>query len=700
MRKNINLLGIAILGGIITLGGYKLFFDGPVIIERSGPENASIVKTNYTTPNSNSNSLEISSIDFTLAAEKSLNAVVHVKNTTIRTQYNPLAEIFYGNGSGTRKFEQVGTGSGVIISADGYIVTNNHVIKDATKKGISYEMELELTNPNGVIKIVNTIGSPIFDENKKVIAFKGTTQDITDRIIIEKELRKAKEKAERSEYIMTQASNIAKMGFWEIDLLKQNVYWSEEIHKIHETDYKTYIPNFDDGINFYRHDFREDVKEQISEAISKGSTWDFEAVIITAKGNELWVRTIGNAEFVENKCVRLYGSLQNINDKKIADIELKNTNKSLTDYKFSLDQSAIIAITDNKGIITSANDNFCKISGFDRDELIGKTHKIINSGHHSKEFFKNFWKTISSGKVFRGEIKNKTKNGNFYWVDTTVVPFLDANSKPVQYLAIRFDITDRKKQEDELIKLNNSLNNYAHELERSNEELESFAFITYHDLQEPLRMITSFMDLLKRKYEHELDEKAFQYIHFATDGAKRMKQIILDLLEYSRASRPTEALKLEMVSLDQVIDDFMQLRRKLINEKLAIIIRQQLSTIYTNKAAITQVLHSLLDNALKYAKENEAPLIEVNLTENENNWLISVKDNGIGINPQFFEKIFILFQRLHNRDRYEGTGIGLSIAKKHIEYLGGKIWIESEEGKGATFYFTIPKKSLPKYLNA
>lgn len=161
MRKNINLLGIAILGGIITLGGYKLFFDGPVIIERSGPENASIVKTNYTTPNSNSNSLEISSIDFTLAAEKSLNAVVHVKNTTIRTQYNPLAEIFYGNGSGTRKFEQVGTGSGVIISADGYIVTNNHVIDGAN--------EIEVTLNNKKVFKAELIGS---DKNDDIALLK------------------------------------------------------------------------------------------------------------------------------------------------------------------------------------------------------------------------------------------------------------------------------------------------------------------------------------------------------------------------------------------------------------------------------------------------------------------------------------------------------------------------------------------------
>ena len=161
MRKNISLLGIAILGGIITLGGYKLFFDGPVIVERSGSENASIVKTNFTSPNTDSNRFEISSIDFTLAAEKSLNAVVHVKNTTIKTQYNPLADFLYGNGSGTRKFEQVGTGSGVIISADGYIVTNNHVIDGAN--------EIEVTLNNKKVFKAELIGT---DKNDDIALLK------------------------------------------------------------------------------------------------------------------------------------------------------------------------------------------------------------------------------------------------------------------------------------------------------------------------------------------------------------------------------------------------------------------------------------------------------------------------------------------------------------------------------------------------
>ena len=251
------------------------------------------------------------------------------------------------------------------------------------------------------------------------------------------------------------------------------------------------------------------------------------------------------------------------------------------------------------------------------------------------------------------------------------------------------NITEQKNHEAQLIALNESLQCYAKELERSNEELEQFAFITSHDLQEPLRMVSSFMDQLKRKYEDKLDDKALQYIEFATNGSKRMKQIILDLLEYSRAGRPTDLI--EKVDINEIITDFKLLRGKIIDEKSATITHDNIPVIKTYKTGITQVFHSLLDNAIKYSKKEEAPNIKITCKEENDKWIFAVKDNGIGIDPRFFSKIFIIFQRLHNREEYEGTGIGLSIVKRHIDFLGGKIWVESELEKGTTFYFEIPK---------
>jgi len=243
----------------------------------------------------------------------------------------------------------------------------------------------------------------------------------------------------------------------------------------------------------------------------------------------------------------------------------------------------------------------------------------------------------------------------------------------------------------QLSELNKDLQQQTLELKRSNDELEQFAFVASHDLQEPLRMISSFMDLLKRKYGDQLDDKGNQYIYFATDGAKRMKQIILDLLDYSRASKLTEGT--ETVDVNQVLSEFKQLRRKLISEKNAAFKSNTLPILITYRAAITQIFHCLLDNALKYSEDSINPIIEVDATENEKGWEFAIKDNGIGIEPQFHDKIFVIFQRLHNNETYAGTGIGLAVAKKHVEILKGKLWLESEPGKGSIFYFTIPKST-------
>lgn len=358
-----------------------------------------------------------------------------------------------------------------------------------------------------------------------------------------------------------QTRKLAKIGSWEVDLIKNEIYWSDEVYELHEIDPNTFKPDEASTILFYKEEYRPIIETYVATAIQTGKSFDFEAIIVTAKKRERWVRAIGTTEFNNGKCIKIFGSFQDIHEKKMSEKQLVAINEKL-------------------------------------------------------------------------EIQTK-------------------------------------------------------ELQRSNEELEQFAFITSHDLQEPLRMISSYMDQLKRKYADKLDDKAIQYIYFATDGAKRMKEIILDLLAYSRANRPDE--QKELLNLNEIVLEFSQLRRKLIAEKKASINSGKLPVINTYTAPITQIFHCLLDNALKYAKENVSPIIDIDVKETTDFWEFSITDNGIGIDPVFFEKIFILFQRLHNRKEYGGTGIGLSIAKRSVEFLGGKIWLSSEPNKGTTFYFTIPK---------
>jgi PAS domain S-box-containing protein len=618
-------------------------------------------------------------------------------------------------------------------------------------------------------------------------------------------------------------------------------------------------------------------------------------------------------------------NFRDISERRQAEDALTYSVKELFAYKYALDESAIVAITDQKGIIKHVNENFCRISKYSEAELIGKDHRIINSGYHDKAFIRNLWLTIARGDIWKGEIKNKAKDGSYYWVDTTIVPFLNDSGKPYQYAAIRSDITERKLNQEKIIEsesfiktitdnlpvmiaywgsdlnclfankpymdwfekrpdemlginkrdlldkdefeqhelhiknvlngspqrfertfhridgrtintdtqylpdiergivkgfhsliydvtevkqaleerntilesiddaffavdrnwvvtywnnmaervlrtpknqvlnnnlweifsdsinsesykkyheaietnqamhfedyyqpiekwyeisaypsdtglsvyfkditdrktsdirlreMNDILQKHSKELAISNAELEQFAYVASHDLQEPLRMVTSFMTQLEKKYGDVVDDKGRQYIHFAVDGAKRMRQIILDLLDFSRVGRTEDDL--EEVNFNSLIQEISALYRRQIEEVQASIIFENLPTFHTYKTPMRQIFQNLIGNSLKYHKAGEPTVIEIACKDNKTHYQFSVKDNGIGIAPEYFDKIFIIFQRLHNKDEYSGTGMGLAIAKKIIENLGGKIWVKSVEGKGSTFYFTLLKSN-------
>jgi PAS domain S-box-containing protein len=259
----------------------------------------------------------------------------------------------------------------------------------------------------------------------------------------------------------------------------------------------------------------------------------------------------------------------------------------------------------------------------------------------------------------------------------------DCNGKAIRMIGASQDITKLKENELQLKK-------HAKELATSNEELEQFAYIASHDLQEPLRMVTSFLTQLEKKYGDILDEKGKRYIEFAVDGAKRMRQIILDLLDYSRAGRNKNDM--EEIDLNELIGDINILFRKEIEEKEAVIQFDEVPVLTGYSAPLRQVFQNVIGNALKYCREDVPVKITITAHELTDHWQFSVADNGIGIDKEYFDRIFVIFQRLHNKDEYSGTGLGLAITKKIIENMGGRIWLSSEEGKGSTFYFTILKQ--------
>jgi PAS domain S-box-containing protein len=267
---------------------------------------------------------------------------------------------------------------------------------------------------------------------------------------------------------------------------------------------------------------------------------------------------------------------------------------------------------------------------------------------------------------------------------TTKGPYRDADLKIIGTIGISREITERKKAEERLVKT-------VAELKRSNEELQQFAYVASHDLQEPLRMVASYTQLLAKRYKGRLDSDADEFIAFAVDGCNRMQGLIQDLLAYSRAGATGKALC--DVSGEDALQAALTNLRITIEQSRAVVSHDSLPVIKTDETQLTQVLQNLIGNAIKY-RSAEVPRVHVSATKiGGNEWTFSVRDNGLGIAPQYFERIFILFQRLHGRNEFEGTGIGLAICKKVLERLGGRIWVESQLEKGSTFYFALPERS-------
>jgi light-regulated signal transduction histidine kinase (bacteriophytochrome) len=236
------------------------------------------------------------------------------------------------------------------------------------------------------------------------------------------------------------------------------------------------------------------------------------------------------------------------------------------------------------------------------------------------------------------------------------------------------EIAERKRAEEDL--------------KRSNESLEQFAYVASHDLQEPLRVMSNFSQLLEKRYKDKLDQDAKDFIAFIVDAAARMQALINDLLAYSRVGRLETDL--EVIDANEIFNKTVNSLSLAINETGAAVTSDTLPVVMAHEVSLFQLFSNLIGNALKFHSQ-EAPRIHLSSKETEQEWIFSVKDNGIGLDPQYADRIFQIFQRLHRKGEYKGTGIGLSICKKIVTNLGGRIWVESQAGQGCTFYFTIPK---------
>ena len=350
---------------------------------------------------------------------------------------------------------------------------------------------------------------------------------------------------------------------------------------------------------------------------------------------------------------------------------------------------AIVCI-DTDGYIIIWNPQAEKTFGFTETDVMGSrlSDTIIPEPYRAlhevglKRYLSTGQGTVLN-KVF--EISALHRNGHEFPIELTIIPM--RLKEHDFFCAFIRDTTERKEAEDRQ-------KEYAQDLKQKNIELEQFAYVASHDLQEPLRTISGFVELLKRYYKNETNENVIKYINYITDASDRMRRLVQDLLDYSRLGR--ERI-LEPIDCNNMMQEVLCDLAMAIQESKAVINIDPLPVISGYTTEMKQLFQNLLSNSLKFRKPGEPPVINISVMPSEDHWQFSVTDNGIGIDEKYWERIFVIFQRLHTKNEYLGTGIGLAHCKKITELHNGKIWVDSKPGEGSTFYFTIKKRNTDKW---
>jgi PAS domain S-box-containing protein len=350
---------------------------------------------------------------------------------------------------------------------------------------------------------------------------------------------------------------------------------------------------------------------------------------------------------------------------------------------------AVVCI-DTDGCIIVWNPQSEKTFGFTEAEVMGRrlSETIIPEQYrvHHEAGLKRYLHTRQGtvlNKVF--EISALHRNGNEFPIELTIIPM--RLKEHDFFCAFIRDITERREAEARQ-------KEHAEALKHKNIELEEFAYVASHDLQEPLRTVSGFVELLKRHYKEETNENVIKYINYITDASDRMRRLVQDLLDYSRLGRERN---LEQIDCNSLVQEVLSDLTMAIQDSRAVIHIDALPAILGYTTEMKQLFQNLLSNSLKFRKRGEPAMINVSVVPKEEHWQFSVTDNGIGIEEKYWERIFVIFKRLHTKNEYEGTGIGLAHCKKITELHSGKIWLDSTLGNGSTFYFTIKKRNTDKW---
>ncbi|MEO1023530.1 MAG: PAS domain-containing protein [Bacteroidota bacterium] len=547
---------------------------------------------------------------------------------------------------------------------------------------VEHDLIHRIYTASGDLKYVRERGIPFYDEHGNPVRMAGTVQDVT---------REELAKCELSNLInlLDETQAQANVGSWELDIVNRIPFWSDEVYRIHEVEMGTTL-SYDQAVSYYREDFRVSVSSSVEDALQKNTSFDFEAIIVTEKGNEKWVRATGYPVLEHGELVKLRGLFFDISSERemLNQIELREQQLQ----QFVKQAPLAVAMFDTDMKYMAASETWVIENELMTRDFIGVSNYEIFPEIAENERWVDIHQRVLNGEnISREKERFIWKDGKVQWNSWKLIPWYSTGEEVAGMIMYTSDITEQVEYQVRIENLNELLEfqvkERTEELEKVNKELESFSYSVSHDLRAPLRAIQGFANILEEDYLPNLDKEGARYLSIIKDSSVRMGLLIDDILAFSRLGR--KALNKAPIDLDALFNTVIEEEKRQYQDQTISIKKEHLGTIIADLSMMRQVVQNLVSNALKYSSKND--VIEISIFKQQSNGssVFSVSDNGVGFDMRYHDKIFGVFQRLHGDSEFEGTGVGLSLVKRIIEKHDGTIWAESELGKGTTVKFSI-----------
>ena len=547
-----------------------------------------------------------------------------------------------------------------------------------------FEEEYWRVRKDGSLFWGHVIITPIWDTKGRLLRYSKVTHDITERKAAQEEQRRSEARFRATfEQAAVGIAHVSLNGGW-IDVNSKLCailgYSREELSALTFQDIT------------HPEDLDADLTNMAQVLAGEIVTYSMEKRYLHKDGSCIWINlTVALVRDLDGKPEYFLSIVEDISTRNQVQEALRDSEAR---YRFLADSMPqIVWTTEPDGNVDYFNQRWCDYTGMTLDETRGWHWGTVLHTDDLQNCVEIWTRSLTTGNPYEVEYRFKRAfDGMYRWHLGRGLPRRNAAGEIIQWVGTCTDIDDFKQTQTALMRLNEELetrvNARTAELARSNTELEQFAYVASHDLQEPLRMIGSYLELLNLEYAERLDDDAREYIAYAVDGAVRMKALINDLLAFSRVA--TQGKPMEPTDVSSLLLQVLADLQLLIAETGAVITCDPLPCVVADGSQVRLVLQNLIGNAIKF-RSDAAPRLHVSATEVGGEWQFAVSDNGIGMKAKHLERIFVIFQRLHNKSKYAGTGIGLAVCKRVVERHGGRIWVQSEPGQGSTFFFTLPQ---------